>query len=57
MLGFIKNLTPIFMQDRRAVTAIEYAMIAALIAIVIITAVTTLGSNASTTFNMVSNEI
>jgi pilus assembly protein Flp/PilA len=43
--------------DRRAVTAIEYALIAALIAVVIIGAVTTLGSSVSSTFNTVSSEL
>ncbi len=43
--------------DRQAVTAIEYALIAALIAVVIIGAVTSLGSNVSTTFNAVSNAL
>ena len=43
--------------DKRAVTAIEYALIAALIAVVIITAVTTLGKSVSNTFNSVSNEL
>jgi pilus assembly protein Flp/PilA len=43
--------------DRRAVTAIEYALIAALIAVVIIGAVTTLGGGISNTFNTVSSEL
>jgi pilus assembly protein Flp/PilA len=43
--------------DKRAVTAIEYALIAALIAVVIITAVTTLGKNVSNTFNRISTEL
>lgn len=43
--------------DKRAVTAIEYALIAALIAVVIIGAVTTLGKNVSSTFNSVSTEL
>jgi len=43
--------------DKRAVTAIEYALIAALIAVVIIGAVSTLGKNISTTFNSVSSEL
>lgn len=43
--------------DKRAVTAIEYALIAALIAVVIITAVTSIGSNAKTTFNTVAAEL
>ncbi|MDR3521084.1 MAG: Flp family type IVb pilin [Acidocella sp.] len=43
--------------DKRAVTAIEYALIAALIAVVIIGAVTTLGTNVSKTFATVGNAI
>jgi len=43
--------------DRRAVTAIEYALIAALIAVVIIGAVTSLGKNVSSTFNTVASEL
>ena len=43
--------------DQRAVTAIEYALIAALIAVVIIGAVTTLGKNVSNTFNTVASEL
>lgn len=43
--------------DKRAVTAIEYALIAALIAVVIIGAVTTLGKGVSNTFTSVSNEL
>ncbi|MBB5373195.1 Flp family type IVb pilin [Acidocella aromatica] len=43
--------------DRRAVTAIEYALIAALIAVVIIAAVTSLGANVSSTFNSVASEL
>ena len=43
--------------DKRAVTAIEYALIAALIAVVIITAVSTLGKNVSSTFNKISTEL
>jgi pilus assembly protein Flp/PilA len=43
--------------DKRAVTAIEYALIAALIAVVIIGAVSTLGTNISNTFNSVASEL
>jgi pilus assembly protein Flp/PilA len=46
-----------FNVDKRAVTAIEYALIAALIAVVIIGAVSTLGKSVSTTFLNVSNEL
>jgi len=43
--------------DRRAVTAIEYALIAALIAVFIIGALTTLGGKISNTFGSVSSEL
>ena len=43
--------------DKRAVTAIEYAVIAALIAVVIITGVTTIGTRASSTFTSVGNSL
>ena len=43
--------------DKRAVTAIEYALIAALIAVLIITAVSRLGTNVSSTFNKVAGEL
>ena len=41
--------------DNRAVTALEYGLIAALIAVVIITAVSTLGKNLSSTFTGISS--
>lgn len=44
-------------RDERGVTALEYGMIAALIAVVIITAVTTLGTKLSTAFNKVATSI
>ena len=43
--------------DKRAVTAIEYALIAALIAVVIVGAATQLGSKISSTFNNVASEL
>ncbi len=43
--------------DRRAVTALEYGLIAALIAGVIITAVATLGTNISTVFTNLGTEM
>jgi pilus assembly protein Flp/PilA len=57
MLTHAKNIVSLFSCDKRAVTAIEYALIAALIAVVIIGAVTTLGGNISTTFNTVASEL
>jgi pilus assembly protein Flp/PilA len=43
--------------DSRAVTAIEYALIASLIAVVIITVVTTVGTRISSTFQSVANAL
>jgi pilus assembly protein Flp/PilA len=43
--------------DRRAVTALEYGLIASLIAVAIITAVTALGSNLILTFNSISAKL
>jgi pilus assembly protein Flp/PilA len=42
-----------FMEDESAATAIEYGLIAALIAVVIIGSVTTLGTKVKTTFTTV----
>ena len=56
MIEFIKLWLELKV-DRRAVTALEYGLIAALIAVVIIGAVTTLGKNISGTFTTVSKAI
>jgi pilus assembly protein Flp/PilA len=52
-----KNAVRAFRSDDKAVTAIEYALIAALIAAVIVTAVSTLGHDVGATFNSVASEI
>jgi pilus assembly protein Flp/PilA len=44
-----------FMNDESGATAIEYGLIAALIAVVIISAVTALGTNASAKFQTVAD--
>ena len=44
-------------RDRRGATAIEYGLIAALIAIAAISAMSTLGGGISTTFNNVSDNL
>ncbi|GBQ30284.1 Flp family type IVb pilin [Acetobacter fabarum] len=44
-------------KDKRGVTAIEYALIASLIAVVIITGLTTLGSKLNSTFNLIAQSI
>ena len=45
------------LRDNRGATAIEYGLIAALIAVAAITAMTALGNQLSTTFNNVSNNM
>ncbi|HXQ11853.1 MAG TPA: Flp family type IVb pilin [Caulobacteraceae bacterium] len=46
-----------FARDECAATAIEYGLIVALISVVIITAVTTVGTNLKTKFNTVASSI
>jgi len=46
-----------FINDESGATAIEYGLIAALIAVVVITAVTTIGTNLRGTFNNVANSV
>jgi pilus assembly protein Flp/PilA len=46
-----------FVADESGATAIEYALIASLIAIAIITALTNLGTRLSTTFREVSSNL
>jgi pilus assembly protein Flp/PilA len=51
------NIISRFVRDESGATAIEYGLIAALIAVVIITAVKTLGTNLTTTFNSVAGAL
>ena len=46
-----------FLKDESGATAIEYGLIAALISVVIIGALTTLGTNLNTDFSSVSNAL
>jgi len=46
-----------FVRDESAVTAMEYGLIAALIAVVIITAVQLVGTNLTATFNTVAGSL
>jgi pilus assembly protein Flp/PilA len=43
--------------DKRAVTAMEYGLIAAMVAVVIIVALSTIGTNLKTTFNSIGSEL
>jgi pilus assembly protein Flp/PilA len=45
------------LRDAKGATAIEYGLIAALIAVAMITAVTSVGEKAGTTFNNVSTNL
>ena len=53
----MKNLISNFVADESGATAIEYALLASLISVGIITAATTLGSNIGKTFNNVSAQM
>jgi len=51
------RIVPALVEDRRGVTAIEYALIAALIAVAAIAAMSTLGGSISGTFTQVANSM
>jgi len=53
----VKELITRFVADRSGVTAIEYGLIAGLIAVVIIAAVTTVGTSLSSKFNAVASNL
>jgi pilus assembly protein Flp/PilA len=53
----MRNFVKTFIGNESGATAIEYGLIAALIAVVVITAVTTIGTNLKGTFNNVANSV
>jgi len=53
----MSNIFSRFMRDESGATAIEYGLIAALIAVVVIGAVTAVGTGLSTTFTTVSGSV
>ena len=53
----MRSLIKRFVSDERGATAIEYGLIAALIAVVIITGVTAVGTNLSATFTSISGSL
>ena len=53
----MSNLFKRFARDESGATAIEYGLIAALIAVVIISALTTVGTNLSTKLNAVATSL
>lgn len=50
MLGSVARSVVLFLKEEDGPTAVEYAVMLALIVVVCIAAITTLGSNASSTF-------
>lgn len=56
MIEYLKTYLSL-KHDKRAVTALEYALIAGLIAVVIIGAVTSLGTSISSVFNKISTDV
>jgi pilus assembly protein Flp/PilA len=55
--AIVSHLFTHFVRDECGATAIEYGLIAALIAVVIISAVQAVGTSLSTTFTTVSGKI
>ncbi len=53
----MKNFLSRFSRDESGATAIEYGLIAGLIAVVIIATITTVGSNLSAKFNAIANNL
>ncbi|MDP3492358.1 MAG: Flp family type IVb pilin [Hyphomonadaceae bacterium] len=53
----MKNLMKKFLNNKSGATAIEYGLIAALIAVAVIGGVSTLGTAANDTFNTISGEM
>ena len=51
------NATRKFLRDEEGVTAIEYALIASLIAIAVITTVTLVGNQLNVVFNTICNKL
>lgn len=54
--SFIRNVVS-FAKDESGPTAVEYAVMLALIIVVCITAITTLGTNANVTFSQVGAQV
>ena len=57
MLATLKSSVVSFLKDESGPTAVEYAVMLALIIVVCITAITTLGTNANNTFSYVGTQL
>ena len=53
----LKHAVARFVREEEGVTAIEYGLIAGLIAVVIIGAVTTLGTKLNAVFNLIASKL
>jgi pilus assembly protein Flp/PilA len=53
----MRNILLNFIEDESGATAIEYGLIAALIAVVIITGITAIGTSLSSTFSSISGNL
>jgi pilus assembly protein Flp/PilA len=53
----MKNMFARFVGDKSGATAIEYGLIGALISVIVIVAVKLVGSNLSSTFNKIANNL
>lgn len=53
----MKQVLVKFFRDEAGATAIEYGLIAGLIAVVIITAVTAIGTDLTSTFELISSKL
>lgn len=53
----MKNLLSRFLNDKSGATAIEYGLIAALVSVAIIGAITTMGGNLTDTFTAVATAL
>ena len=57
MLTYARCMIRRFVRDEQGATAIEYGLIAALIAVAAVTAMTTVGTNLTATFTTVSDKL
>jgi pilus assembly protein Flp/PilA len=53
----MSNFVTRFLKDESGATAIEYGLIAALVAVVLVTALTAMGGSLTATFNNVSDKL
>ncbi len=57
MLAFVSGVKNRLANEERGATAVEYGIMVALIAVVVIGAVTAIGTNLNDTFNSISGKI